>query len=55
MRVGGFVVLEFGTKTDMAIKVHLVTSDEEGGTVIRSKTADGDLSRSEALTILNRS
>ena len=55
MRAGGFVVLEFDTRSDMATRLHLVTLDETGETIVQSKNVEGDLSRSEALTIIERS
>src|SRR5205823_387301 len=55
IRAGGFVVLEHDKKSDMATKLHLVTSDEAGRAVVKSENVDGGLGRSEALTIIDRS
>jgi hypothetical protein len=55
LRVGGFIVLEFDTKTEMALKLHLITLGEDGGIVVQSQAVDGEVRRSEALMILRRS
>jgi len=51
LRTGGFVVLEYDAKTDMATRLHLVTVDETGKPVIESGNVDGELSKSEALEL----
>jgi hypothetical protein len=55
MRAGGFVILEFDAKSDAATRLHLVTLDEVGETIVQSQNVDGNLSRSDALTIIARS
>lgn len=51
LRTGGFVVLEFDAKTQLATHVHLVTLDETGSATIHSEIVDGQLSKSEALAL----
>jgi hypothetical protein len=55
VRGGGFTVLEFNVKTDMATKLHLVTVGDHGESVVQSFDVDGDVGRSDALTILSKS
>jgi hypothetical protein len=55
MRAGGFVILEYDRKSDRATRLHLVTLDEAGRAFVKSENVDGDLGRSEALMILDRS
>jgi hypothetical protein len=54
MRTGGFAVLEFDTKTDRAMKLHLITLGEDGGTSLQSQTLEGELSRGDTLALLRR-
>lgn len=51
LRTGGFVVLEFDFKTQLATHVHLVTLDETGTAAIHSEIVEGQLSKSEALAL----
>jgi hypothetical protein len=55
LRSGGFVVLEFDAKTQLATHVHLVTLDENGSAAIHSQIVEGQLSKSEALALSRRS
>src|SRR5882724_9140019 len=51
LQTGGFVILEYDAKTDMATRLHVVTLDGSGKAVTESQIIDGDLSKSEALEL----
>jgi hypothetical protein len=55
MRAGGVVVLEFDTKSDNALKLDLVASDETGQAIVKAEMVDGELNKNVAQEILGKS
>lgn len=55
LRAGGYVILEFDNKTEAVKRLYVVTSDTAGASVVQSSDVHGDLTRNEALTIIERS
>jgi hypothetical protein len=51
LRTGGFVILEFDAKTELATRLHLVTQNETGNAVIKSEMIEGHLSKNDAMLL----
>ena len=54
LRIGGYVVLEFNKRSDLATRIHLVTMDEAGKPLTESEDVDGKLSKSDALMLIKK-
>jgi hypothetical protein len=54
MRSGGYLVLEFNKKSNVANKLYVVTSDTTGATVVEPRDIDGGILKDDALAVINK-